>query len=203
MIWIIGGTSEAKELVKKLKGRKDFIVTAATEAEREFIDCENLQIGRLNFYDMVKFVEENSIELIIDLSHPYAKIVSQNAKKVSEGKNIRYVRYIRNKTNIPNYAVYMQNLKKTLEYLREIEGTVFFTTGSKSIGDFEEVRGNNRFIYRILPTPSSIKECNKHNVHIKDIVAILGPFSEELNFVMFKEYNADFVVMKDSGEKSR
>lgn len=201
MIWIIGGTTEAREFVNRIKGKKDFIVTAATEEEREFIDCEELRVGRMDFNDMLKFVRDNSIKLIIDLSHPYAKVVSENAKRVSEMENIKYLRYERDKTDIPSYAVYIKNLEDTLDYLRGIKGTVFFTTGSKNISDFEKVRGNNRFIYRVLPTPMSINECKKNNIQMKDIIAILGPFSEDLNFAMFKEYNADFVVMKDSGKQ--
>ena len=29
----------------------------------------------------------------------------------------------------------------------------------------------------------------------------MGPFSREYNRIMFEEYNADYVIMKDSGEK--
>ncbi len=36
---------------------------------------------------------------------------------------------------------------------------------------------------------------------MKDIVAVLGPFSIEYNKAMFKEYNVDYVVMKDSGKE--
>ena len=47
----------------------------------------------------------------------------------------------------------------------------------------------------------SIKECKKHNVGLKDIIAILGPFSKEYNKTTSKEYNADYVIMKDSGSR--
>ena len=35
---------------------------------------------------------------------------------------------------------------------------------------------------------------------MQDIVAIFGVCSEELNVAMFREYQAQFVVMKDSGD---
>ena len=62
-------------------------------------------------------------------------------------------------------------------------------------------RHYNRFIYRILPALESIKIANKHHVSIKNIVAILGPFSKDYNKLMFSEYKSDYVVMKDSGVK--
>lgn len=200
MIWIIGGTSEARRLVNKIGDIEDFIITSATESERQFIDSPKLIIGRMNLDEMLEFVEDRNIELIVDLSHPYAKIVSKNAKKVSNMKNIKYIRYIRSQTEIPSWAVYLKSYDECISYLKNISGTVFFTTGSKNIGDFEKIRGQNRFIYRILPALESIEECRKYNVHMKDIVAMLGPFSTKFNKSIFHEYDADYVVMKDSGK---
>ncbi len=36
-------------------------------------------------------------------------------------------------------------------------------------------------------------------VALSDIVAMLGPFSTEFNKAMFKEYQTDYVVMKNAG----
>lgn len=200
MIWIIGGTSETKELLYRIEDIDDYTITAATESEKEFVDSPRLRIGRMDMNDMLKFVDDNEVDLIVDLSHPYAKIVSENAKKVSEIKNIRYIRYVREKSHIPSFAICVKSIERCLKYLQKVKGTVFFTTGSKNIKDFEKVRGDNRFIYRVLPATSSIEICKENGVQMKDIVAILGPFSEELNIQMFKEYSANFVVMKDSGQ---
>lgn len=73
MIWIIGGTSEARRLVRKIEDIEDFVITGATESERQFIDSPKLIIGRMDLDEMLEFVENRNIELIVDLSHPYAK----------------------------------------------------------------------------------------------------------------------------------
>lgn len=198
MIWIIGGTSEGRKLVNRIKDLGNFIVTVATESGKEFIDVDNLKVGRMNYDEMVKFIHSNNIDMIIDLTHPYAKIVSANAKKIAKENKIKYIRYTREKSRYKS-GIILDSYEETYEYLKNIKGTVFFTTGSKNIGDFEKVRGNNRFIYRILPALESIKECVKYNVHLRDIVAVLGPFSLEYNKIMFKEYGANYVIMKDSG----
>ena len=92
-----------------------------------------------------------------------------------------------------------RSYEECYKYLEKIIGTVFFTTGSKNIGDFEKVRGNNRYIYRVLPALESIEICRENNIHMRDIVAILGPFSKEFNNIMLSTYKADYCVMKDSG----
>ncbi|WP_313757023.1 precorrin-6A reductase [Tissierella sp.] len=201
MIWIIGGTSEAREIVDRIKDLNNYIVTIATDGGKEFINSNRVLVGRMNYQEMVEFCKENQISLIADLTHPYAEIVSQNAKKVAKDLGIYYIRYMRDKIYLGGNAVYLNNYEEAYDYLSTISGTVFFTTGSKNIGDFEKIRGNNRFIYRILPAIESIEECRKYNIQMKDIVAVLGPFSKEYNKAMLEEYKTEYCVMKDSGDK--
>jgi precorrin-6A/cobalt-precorrin-6A reductase len=201
MIWIIGGTSEARELVDRLKNKVNYIITIATEGGREFLDSENVYVGRLNKEEMLQFAAQRDITAVVDLSHPYAKIVSKNAKEISEELGIEYLRFVRSKSKHGNDVISLNSYEECYDYLQEIEGTVFFTTGSKNIGDFEKIKGSNRFIYRILPAYESIMECRKFDIKMEDIVALLGPFSLEFNKIMFHEYDADYVIMKDSGAK--
>lgn len=201
MIWIIGGTSEARKLLDRIRDLDNYLVTVATESGKEFISGTKLYTGRMDYHQMKKFVRKNCITKIIDLSHPYAKVVTKNAKQVAKEENIQYIRYTRKRIAPSSIGIYLKNYEKAYDYLSKINGTVFFTTGSKNIGDFEKVKGKNRFIYRILPALESIQTCNKYGVKLKDIVAVLGPFSIEYNKIMFKEYKADYVVMKDSGKE--
>ncbi len=201
MIWIIGGTSEAREIVDRIKDLDNYIVTIATDGGKEFLNSDKLLVGRMNYEEMIRFCEENKITLIVDLTHPFAKIVSENAKQVAKDLEIYYIRYMRNKIAPIKNAIYLKNYEEAYDYLSTVSGTVFFTTGSKNIGDFEKIRGNNRFIYRILPAMESLEECRKYNIQMKDIVAVLGPFSKEYNKGMLEEYNPQYCVMKDSGHK--
>lgn len=190
-------------MIDRIKDLDSYIATVATRQGKEFLSSENVMVGRMNYDEMKTFVRKYKISLIVDLSHPYADVVSKNAKRLGKEENIKYIRYIREKTKKSLYfqGVYLKNYEEAYEYLANIKGSVFFTTGSKNIGEFEKVRGENRFIYRILPTLESIRECNTYDVSIKNIVAMLGPFSTEYNKMMFYEYKVDYVIMKDSGSK--
>lgn len=199
MIWIIGGTTEGRTLVSMLEGKVDNIVTVATENGKEFLDTENYKVGRMTNEQMDKFVEDNNILAIVDLTHPFAKIVSENAKQIADNNKIEYVRYARESMELET-GVMLDSYESAFEYLKDIEGTVFFTTGSNRIDDFQKVRGDNRFIYRVLPAKESINKCVNAEVHIRDIVAMLGPFSKEMNKLMFKEFKVEYMVTKDSGK---
>lgn len=200
MIWIIAGTSEGREIITRIKDLDNFIVTIATDGGKEFFSTDKLVVGKMTYEEMIVFSKEYNISIIVDLTHPYAKIVSENAKKLSKEGNIRYIRYVRDKVGGLSNSVYLNSYEEAYQYLSNISGTVFFTTGSKNIEGFEKVRRNNRFIYRVLPALDSIKECIKYNISMKDTVAVLGPFSTKYNKIMLEEYKADYCIMKDSGE---
>lgn len=199
MIWIIGGTAETSQLLKLLNDRRQYVVTVATETGREMLPDDRVRVGRMNEKTMQRFAEENQIRQIVDMSHPYAVQVSQNACRVGQKLNIPYYRWLRDSTDIDTLHRF-SSLEKCLEFLKQVEGCVFFTTGSKNIVDFQTVRKSNRFIYRVLPTVSSLEICKNNKVDLRDIVAVLGPLSEAMNMSMFREFKADYVVMKDSGK---
>lgn len=202
MIWIIGGTKETSYLLERIYNKLDYIVTVATYAGKEVLKDDNVVVSRLDYDGMIEFIKLHNINKIVDMSHPYAKEVTLNSKRASEELNIDYIRYTREKTKTEdkNQVIYVESISECVNYIESINGTVLFTTGIKNIYDFEKVRGENRFIYRVLPSMFSIQECLNNNIEMKDIIAILGPFSEEFNMAIFKEYSPDYVVMKDSGD---
>lgn len=200
MIWIIGGTSEGRKIVEAIGDIDNYLVTIATDGGKEFFPKEKLIIARMSYEEMINFARQRNITMIVDLTHPYARIVSENGKKVAKELGLSYIRYVREMSKPSKNAIYLSSYEESYEYLSKIEGTVFFTTGSKNIGDFEKIRAGNRFVYRILPTIESLEICKRYNINMKDIVAILGPFSLKLNKVMLSEYGADYCIMKDSGK---
>lgn len=200
MIWIIGGTSEARELVEKL-GDVDYLITLATESGGQFFQGLNYRIGRLDSQAMEALCTKEGVSLIVDLSHPYARIVSEEARQVAQKLGLDYLRYLREPTKALGDVIYLASYEEAYKFLEGIEGTVFFTTGSKNIGDFEKVRGKKRFIYRILPALESLEICKRESIAMEDIVAMLGPFSTELNLALFKEFSPDYCLMKDSGKR--
>lgn len=201
MIWILGGTSESVTLIERIQGKLDYIVTVATASGKECLpDATRVRVGRLNLEQMREFIREHSIEIVVDLTHPYATEVTQHVRQICREFQQRYFRYVRESSEAKD-AVCCASLEECVSFLQSLSNScVFFTTGSKHIETFQQIRGNNRFVYRILPAPESLEACVAHHVEMKDIVAALGPFSEAMNIAMFREYQAEYVVMKDSGQ---
>ncbi|KGF10007.1 hypothetical protein HMPREF1633_11140 [Tissierellia bacterium S5-A11] len=200
MIWILGGTTEVNKLLESL-GDDDHIITVATESGAESTHSKHVHVGRLTKEQMVDFARENKIDKIVDLTHPYATIVTDQARQVAREMKIPYYRYIRPEIHMENGYI-VGSIEECCRLLQKIdEGPVFFTTGSKNIKDFEPVRGDKQFIYRILPTLESLQLAFDAEVSYRDIVAMLGPFSLDLNIALFKQYQVKYCVMKESGKE--
>jgi precorrin-6A/cobalt-precorrin-6A reductase len=201
MIWIIGGTTETRQLVELLNAQAiEYLVTVATDSGRAMLPEETpVLVARLDAAAMQALLRTHAITAVADVSHPYAAAVSANARQACKLCQIPYFRYVRPQTEIRG-ARWAASLEDCLNMLKTLTGGVFFTTGSTQVREFEQVRGSNRFVYRVLPTPESIAECLRQGVLRRDVVALMGPVSVALNVALFAEYQAAYVVMKNSGQ---
>lgn len=201
MIWIIGGTSEGEYLSKTLENIPH-IITLGTEEGMKYYHRENYQYKRMSKEDMADFINDERIDLVIDLTHPFAVNVSRNAREVCQELEIPYKRYERPSIKGFEHTRAFESYDECFEYLdKNFKGTLFVTTGVNHVEYYEEVRNDNRFIYRVLPMIESVSKLVNLGVHIKDIVAMVGPFNEDIEKEFYKFYKADAVVMKDSGQR--
>jgi len=202
MIWLIGGTSNSREIAKRLTREGfEFTVTATTDFGCKLIEAEaaNVKEGRLSKEQMIEFIKDNHIQSIIDSSHPYATEVSKNAIEVAENAGIPYLRYER-KAEFHPYAHYFNSWEEIVKYLENREGRIFLTIGSKNIKLFAPL-GIDRIWARVLPVEQSISECKNMGLPPNQIIGMAGAAFKELNIALFREFKIQYVVSKDSGSE--
>lgn len=199
-MWIIGGTSEGVRLAKSLDPRT-YIVSVVTEESLEFLPQEaEVHVGAMDQNAMEDFIMRHEICAVIDMSHPFAKIVSKEGKAAAEECKIPYYRYRRPLGE--GGDLLFKDYDSCANYISKRTGTFYFTTGSKHSDLFESVRGESRHIYRVIPSEKSIHILKEAGVEMKDMVAMLGPFDYDMNYALFKHAEADYLVTKNSGEGS-
>ena len=97
--------------------------------------------------------------------------------------------------------IYVEDAAAAADYLKETTGSILLTTGSKELHLFTGIPGFKERVYaRVLPLESSLESCRKAGLPVSHIIAMQGPFSEELNLTMLKEVSAEWLVTKDGGE---
>jgi len=204
VIWLIGGTSEGRALIKALANFDvELFVSVATDYGAELIEKQdNLTIlaERMDLGKMQAFLQEYKPACVIDATHPYATIVTATVQKACTLENTKYLRLLRPMGEAGDYII-AKDFSEAVELLNNLEGNIFLTTGSKNLKDFTGVENyKERIALRVLPMESSLQSALELGYKPANIVCMQGPFSKELNVATLKKFNSKFMVTKDSGE---
>ena len=205
MILVLGGTSDSIEICHLLNQYKlSYVVSVTTSYGEELArKCtDNVLLKKLTIEDMVDYIKENNITKIIDATHPYAVEVSSNAIKACEILDIDYLRFEResliNKIDYDNKYI-VDNIEEACKVANNLGNNIFIGTGSKNLNLYKEMIKDKNLIARVLPTSEVLINCEKIGFNADNIIAMKGPFSEEMNEVTYRQYKIDLVITKESG----
>lgn len=216
-ICIFAGTTEGRKLIQYYKN-KNICITACVATEygedvilnhqkTENIDCSkennicelSIHTGKMDSFEMSEFFKNNSFDVVVDATHPYAKMVTQNIKIACKEVNIEYIRLNRNESE-QVCGRYFASIEDSISYLSEIPGNILLTTGSNELNKFTMIPKYKSRIYpRVLPLSTSLDACKKYDFDQSHIIAMQGPFSKQLNKALMKSYDIKFLVTKESG----
>ena len=207
MILVLSGTEEGKEIVRRLhEDGLNILTTVATDYGKKIFEQMGLETiclqGRLDANGFSRLIQERGIDTVVDATHPYAVEASQNAMDACKMNNIRYFRFERQRTKIPVHPLIhtVETIADAVDKARMLGKKIFLTTGISSVSRFILLKTEKELYVRILPVPEHIALCLDIGIPPAHIIAMHGPFSEDLNRVMFRQYHINTVVTKDSGE---
>lgn len=203
---VFAGTTEGRMLSEYLAG-KQVPVTAcvATEygetllAKGPYLD---VHAGRMNQAEMAAFLQKETAELVVDATHPYAVEVSKNVAEACKTAGARYLRLIREssaKAQVED-AVIVGSVEEAVEYLKGTEGNILAATGSKELAKYTALPDyQERVFARVLSTGEVAVSCEKLGFRGKHLICMQGPFSEELNTAMLRQFDCQYLVTKETG----
>ena len=217
-IWIIGGTKDSRNILDEILkiGKDEIIVSTATEYGGKLLEDvaknENVEVisERLNVLQIEDMILEKNIDLIIDASHPYAQNISRTVismvsylnERTTQEKKVKYVRFERKMVDYGDENVFkFENLQEVIRFLQQFENkNILSTLGSNTLAEINEVSEKNNLFVRILPTTSSIQSAEELGYLPKNIIAMQGPFSKNMNIAMLQDLKIDYLITKESGE---
>lgn len=205
-VCVFAGTTEGRELTEVLTAAgMQVYACVATEYGGTLLEPgDNLTVSaaRLTQEDMEKLFLENDFSCVVDATHPYAPIVTENIRQAAQTANVEYLRLLRGGSGVPEGCVFAENTAQAVELLKTIPGNVLLTTGSKELAAYAALPDYAQRIYaRVLPVESSIAACRDTGLPASHILAMQGPFSLELNVALLHSVGASVLVTKDSGNK--
>ncbi len=201
-ICLFAGTTEGRQLAEALHGFYDMTVCVATEYGEATLDSiEGIRIcaGKMEQAEMERFFAENAFARVLDATHPYAAVVTENLTRAARAAGIPYLRILRDTESQASEAVYVASAAQARDYLMEREGNILLTTGAKELPAYVGL-DMSRVWARVLPLASSLESCEKAGIAPAHIFAAQGPFSEEINLAQMRQIHARWMVTKASGK---
>ena len=190
------------------------ILLGDTVAARKL--SEQLKDKDIEFLRMPTWTEEYPTlipSVVIDADHPSRSVKFSTLRVLCEQKDIPYLKLERPETKIPtsplihsvpNWEEALLRLEERVEVLYQKKQraiTLFVTTGSHHLESIARRSFSHsvRLVVRVLPQGHLVQKCQDMGLQPKDILAMQGPFSKEINKSLFKFYGADLVLTRDSG----
>ena len=204
-IFLIAGTQDGRQLAELLLNR-GFDVTASVVSDygRKLLEtCAGIKINDkpLDKDGLEEILRGENFNFLVDASHPYAKNISANAISAANAAQIIYIRYERAEINFAYEKIFpVDSYEAAAIKAAELGKNIYLTTGSRNLKIFADLLKDCNLTVRILPTAEVLSQCETLGLSPKQIVAMQGPFSTELNVELFKHAGAEVIVTKNSGQ---
>ena len=205
MILLLGGTTESLAVADLLSAQqRPFVVSVISDYGAELAGHHAKNVVKTTFTEesIRQFCRDQQISLILDATHPFARVISQLAMATAVDLDLPYLRFERQNTYSKDAPLKMvDSLTAACDYLKELTGKIYLSTGSKTAPEYAQRLGVSRLHVRVLPTTRVMANLTDAGFIASQIDAIQGPFSVALNVDLFKHANAAVVVTKESGRQ--
>lgn len=202
-VLVFAGTTEGRELAELLADSNiKCSVCVATDYALELMNDKRLDVhcGRLTEEEMEVLMRDGKFDVVVDATHPYAQIVSQNVRQAADKEFISLIRLRRSTESAEEGFVSFKTHEECSAWLSLQTGNILLTTGSKDLGSYAKNETiKNRLFVRVLPGEESIRLCTANGITGRQIIAMQGPFSAQMNECILREYSIDWMVTKISG----
>lgn len=201
---VFAGTLEGRQLVEFLCTQKVQVTACvATQYGRTLLpQAENLTISaqRLTREEMEALLADGNFDCVIDATHPYAEAVTENLAAACACAGVEYLRLLREEGGVDGDTIFTENAQSAVEYLNRTQGNILLTIGSKELTRFARLEGFQERVYaRVLPMEDSLQLCREAGLPPAHVLALQGPFSEEMNRAMLRSVSARYLVTKLTG----
>ena len=197
---IFSGTTEGRELSRAVAALgADVTVCVATDLgaeEQGRTPGITVRAGRLDADGMAALLQ--GAALCVDATHPYATEATRNIRAAAAAAGVEYHRLLRPASDLPAGSVVLETAAQAAQYLADKPGNVLLATGAKELTAFAAL-DPARIYPRVLPTLAGITACEAAGIPHRNIIAMQGPFTLDLNVAVMRQFHIAAMVTKDGG----
>jgi precorrin-3B C17-methyltransferase len=206
-LWVFSGTSDGNALANELAQQGyPVVVSAATEYGGEVAaqHCSGVSVwaGHQGVEARKQALSQHQARAIVDATHPYASLISEQLMGLSKNLNIPYLRFERPSSFAADSGIECDSTEQAAEQAIKCGQRIFLTTGSKDLATFLQTPGakEREWFVRVTPDPEFIQRAIDLGVPRSHICAMQGPFSQAFNEALWRDLKIDCVITKDSGD---
>ena len=204
-VLVFGGTSDARFICQILdEHRISYTLSVATAVGESLAGNigGQIRVGRIDTDGIADWLVSNAVNWVIDASHPYAELLSQNITRACEIVGVTLSRYQRRSelNDLEHPLLHkVASLQAACAVAQTFGPRVLLTTGSKELAAYQQDLPGKTLLARVLPTSEVIAECEALGLGVDNIIALRGPFSAEFNAATYDFCAPDVVITKESG----
>ncbi|MFV0529262.1 MAG: precorrin-6A reductase [Lachnospiraceae bacterium] len=205
-VFVFAGTTEGYAIADYLTAQEipAFVCVATAYGAERIHRSITTQVSfeRMDAEEIAVLMQREGATHVIDATHPYAVVVSQNIRLACTKCGLVYKRLLRESIALTEDAAitYVDSVEAAVAFLETTSGRIFVTTGSKELKKFTRLKDYKERIYaRVLSLPSVAQECADLGIEGSHLFCMQGPFSKDMNVAMLRHTQADFLVTKESG----
>jgi len=211
-VWILSGTSDGPVIANRLIEINYSVFTSVLtyKAGRAYVENPKLHIitGKLNNKDeIIYFIKKNKIKCVVDATHPFAVIISQNLFNACREINTPLLVFERKSLiKKTNNFIYIDDLKGINKSDLENKN-ILLAIGSRLLKDTANYYKNCKanVFTRVLPTYEGITKAFGSCIK-KSNIAIFEPSKSGVCILEKKLcdfWEIDYVLCRDSGSYSQ
>jgi len=197
-ILILGGTTEARRLAELLARRHGLAVTLSLAGRTAAPAAQPVPVrigGFGGVQGLANYLSEESIDALIDATHPYAAVISANAAEAAMSTGVRLLALRR----APWVAVAgdrwteVADMQAAASALGGAPRRVFLALGRKDLAPFAAAAWHHYLVRSVDPVDPPLTV--PHAIYVTG----RGPFHEADDRALLEEHHIEVVVAKNSG----
>jgi precorrin-6A/cobalt-precorrin-6A reductase len=195
---ILGGTTEASTLVRRIAGRRDLdpVLSFAGRTRSPVPPPIPFRVGGFGGIAGLKaYLVEHRTDAVIDATHPFAAQMSRNAAAACRCLKVPLAVLTRPAWHQQEGDRWtgVTDMAAAVQALGERPRTVFLTVGGLQLAAFTRAP-QHRYIVRTIDRPAAIDALPFHC-----LILARGPFSLEQEIALMRAEKIDVLVTKNSG----
>lgn len=205
--WVFSGTKDGNQLAIDLHEQgHPVVVSAASEYGKAVLakHCPEIPAigGRKGVEARRQELRNVAAKSIIDATHPFAETISKQLIQLSQELTIPYLRFERLPTENLRGAILCANIEEAAKRAVQKGRRIFLTTGSKDLPTFLNTSplSSPQWFVRLTPDPLMLQRVIDLGIPRDHICSMQGPFSQAFNEALWRDWQIDCVVTKNSGD---